>query len=301
MDIAVIGSNMVDLISYVDRMPQTGETLRAPDFQVGCGGKGANQAVAAARLGAEVMMVTRVGDDQFGPNTVANLAANGVDTTFVLTTTGTSGVAPIFVEPDGTNRILIIPGANDLLTPQDLEAAAEAISGCRLIVLQLEIPLPTVYAAIDLGCRLGIPVLLNPAPATADLDDEAVARCEFFMPNESELHLLTGMPVGTIEEITSAARVLSDKGCPHVIVTLGERGALWVASESTELIAPRRVDAVDSTGAGDAFIGCFAEAFVRTSDISCALHEATSYAADSVTRRGTQSSYATREEFDATR
>lgn len=301
MDIAVIGSNMVDLISYIDRMPARGETLRAPDFRSGCGGKGANQAVAAARLGSKVMMVTRVGDDQFGPTTIANLQDNGIDTTYVRTSPGTSGVAPIFVEQDGSNRILIIPGANDTLSPQDVADAADAISGCGLIVLQLEIPLETVYAAIELGERLGVPVLLNPAPANTDLDDDAVARCDFFMPNESELHLLTGLPVDTLDDITTAAKTLLAKGCKHVIVTLGERGVLWIGPDGERLIEPRRVDAIDSTGAGDAFIGCFADTYVRTGDIEASLREANDYAADSVTKRGTQFSYATRAEFDATR
>ena len=144
MDIAVIGSNNVDLITYINRMPREGETLEAPKFQMGCGGKGANQAIAAARLGSRVLMLTRVGNDVFAENTVANFAANGVDTAHVLRTEASSGVAPIFVDPQAHNSIIIIKGANALLPPADVEAAEPDIAQCSLIVLQLEVPLDTV-------------------------------------------------------------------------------------------------------------------------------------------------------------
>ncbi len=297
MDIAVIGSNMVDLISYIDRMPARGETVAAPDFKMGPGGKGANQAVAAARLGSEVLMLTRVGNDAFADNTIANFAKNGIDTTHVLPTEATSGVAPIFVDRESNNSIIIIPGANLLLTPQDVEAAGEAISACKLIVLQLEVPLETVYAAIAFGAERGIPVLLNPAPAHPDLDIERVKDCTYFMPNETELSLLTGMPVDSLEEVEAAARVLLDKGVKDVVVTLGSRGALWMNESRTTRIPAVPVQAKDTTGAGDAFIGCFSHYLVATGDVEKSLTIASRYAADSVTKLGTQSSYATREEF----
>ncbi|PWH07818.1 ribokinase [Brachybacterium endophyticum] len=290
--IAVIGSNMVDLISYIHRMPGEGETVEAPDFRMGCGGKGANQAVAAARLGSEVVMVTRVGDDVFADTTLRNFADNGIDTEHVLRTRASSGVAPIFVDPESRNSILIIKGANALLTPQDVEAARPAVARCELIVLQLEIPLETVRAAMDLGRELGIPVLLNPAPASPDLDIAQLRSVDFLVPNESELELLTGMPVDDLEDVRRAAEVLLEAGVHDVIVTLGARGALWVHEGGQELIEAPRVQAVDTTGAGDAFIGCFATSWVRTRDIAAAIRAGTAYAADSVTRQGTQSSYA---------
>lgn len=300
MDIAVIGSNMVDLISYITRMPEEGETIEAPDFAMGCGGKGANQAVAASRLGSQVLMVSRVGDDIFADNTVANFRANGIDTRHVRTTPGTSGVAPIFVDPDSRNSIIIVKGANASLTPQDVEDAAADIAGAGLIVLQLEVPLPTVYAAIDLGVRLGIPVLLNPAPANPDLDYAQVAKCEFFVPNETELATLTGLPVSTIEEITAAAATLVERGCRNVIVTLGSRGVLWVSCDGSTLVPQEHVvKAVDTTGAGDAFIGCFAHVLTHGGSIEEALRRANGYAASSVTKRGTQSSYPTADELEA--
>ncbi len=297
MDIAVIGSNNVDLITYIDRMPAQGETLEAPDFQMGCGGKGANQAVAAARLGSEVLMLSRVGNDIFAENTINNFKRNGIDTKYVLPTEATSGVAPIFVDRDSNNSILIIKGANDLLTPADIEDAAEDIAKCKLIVLQLEIPLETVYAAIDFGNEHDIPVLLNPAPAHPDLDIERVKGATYFMPNETELALLTGLPVETLDEVKAAAQVLLDKGVQDVVVTLGSRGALWINGEHETLVPSVEVKARDTTGAGDAFIGCFSHYLVATGDVEESLTIAARYAADSVTKLGTQTSYATGGEF----
>lgn len=299
MTIAVIGSNMVDLVTYIDRMPQDGETLAAPDFQIGCGGKGANQAIAAARLGAEVVMLTRVGDDVFADTTLANFEANGIDTAHVLRTPGPSGVAPIFVDPQGSNRILIVGGANLRLSPDDIEGAADDLARADLIVLQLEVPLETVYAAIDFGARHHIPVLLNPAPAHPDLALDRVAGCEFFVPNESELALLTGMPVESEDEALAAATVVAESGVRHVLVTLGARGALWVHDGTHERVPGVEVEAVDTTGAGDAFIGCFARRVVAGDDVPTGIRRANAYAADSVTRRGTQTSYAGADEFAA--
>lgn len=295
--VAVIGSTMTDLTTYLDRMPERGETIAAPSFAMGHGGKGANQATAAARLGSEVVMVAKVGSDSFGEQTVANFRTNGIDTGDVTVAEGPSGVAPIFVEPDGANRVIIVPGANEALTPEDVEGARERVAGATIIVLQLEIPLPTVYAAITLGDELGVPVLLNPAPANADLDFDQVARCAFFAPNESELALLTGMPVGTLEEIEAAARVLLSKGVREVLVTLGERGVLRCTADGAEHLPGIRVQAADSTGAGDAFIGAFAHRYATDGDVRGAIEFANRYAADSVTKRGTQSSFAAAAEF----
>lgn len=299
MDIAVIGSNNVDLISYIDRMPEEGETIEAPDFQLGAGGKGANQAMAARRLGSQVLMVTRVGSDVFAENTIKNFADNGFDTRYVLRTEGTSGVAPIFVDKDSNNRIIIVKGANAKLSPADIDDAAEDIKRCKLIVLQLEIAIDTVYYAIEFGKRHGIPVLVNPAPADPELDLAKVKNCTYFVPNESELALITGMPVDSSEEAEAAARTLLDAGIKDVIVTLGSRGAMWVsdAGAPARIYPAQKVAAVDTTGAGDAFIGCFAHVLVQTGDVEKAIKTANRYAADSVTKRGTQTSYATAEEF----
>jgi len=298
--IAVVGSNMVDLITYTDRMPGPGETLEAPSFQMGCGGKGANQAIAAAKLGADVMMVTRVGDDIFADNTIRNFENVGVDSRHVVKVPGmSSGVAPIFVEKSGENSILIVKGANASLTPDQVDLAAEDIKNCDLILMQLEVPLETVYHTIALGKKYGIPTLLNTAPAHPDLDPARIRDVTFLSPNESELALLTGMPVDTVEQAEAAAKSLIAKGIKIIIVTLGAKGALLVTADETKAISPVKVEPKDTTGAGDGFIGSFARYYVDNKDLDAALNMAVRYAADSITRLGTQSSYANAEEFAA--
>lgn len=297
-DIAVIGSSNMDLITYITRMPSEGETVEAPDFAMGFGGKGANQAVSASRLGSRVLMLTRVGNDLFAESTIENYRRNGIDTTHVLPTEAASGVAPIFVDEESRNSILIVKGANALLSPQDVRRAEDQIAACRLIVLQLEIPLETVYEAVALGKRHSIPVLLNPAPAQPDLELEKVRDCQYIVPNESELSLLTGMPVDSLDDVRNAAAVLLEVGIANVIVTLGSRGALWMTRTEDRLIPGVAVEARDTTGAGDAFIGCFSHFLVSTGDTAVSLEMANRYSADSVTKRGTQSSYATKEEFE---
>ena len=291
MRIAVIGSNMVDLTAYIDRMPAPGETLEAPDFALGCGGKGANQAVAAAKYDADVWMVTKVGSDIFADNTIANFKACGVNTTYVRKTEGSSGVAPIFVDRSGQNSILIIKGANNHLLPRDIDEAEADLKKCGMILLQLEVPLETVYYAIDFGQKHGIPVLLNPAPATKDLSIEKVCACDFFVPNETELAILTGMPAETVEEIERAAETLLARGLKNVIVTMGGRGSLWMTGGEKYRLEAYKVAAVDTSGAGDAFIGCFAGCYVRHGDVRAAMQTASAFAALSVTAKGTQMSY----------
>ncbi|MDB5980911.1 MAG: carbohydrate kinase, PfkB [Pseudomonas sp.] len=290
--IAVIGSNMVDLITYIDRMPRQGETLEAPGFAMGCGGKGANQAVAAAKLGAEVVMLSKVGDDMFADNTLANFQRFGIDTHYVTRVPGvSSGVAPIFVKSDSHNSILIVKGANAYLKPADIDAAKDLLVGCGLIVLQLEIELEAVYHAIEFGKRHGIPVLLNPAPALAGLSRQHLSQLDFLIPNETELALISGRPVNTPESALNAARLLVADGIRHVIVTLGEKGALYVGEEGEFRVNGQIVAAIDTTGAGDAFIGCFAHHWSQDRDIKNAMTQAVAYSACSVTGLGTQTSY----------
>jgi ribokinase len=289
---------MVDLIAYTDAVPKAGETLVAREFAMGCGGKGANQAVAASRLGADVLMMGRVGDDAFADNTLANFEQYGVSTEFVTRVPGvSSGVAPIWVDADSQNRILIIPGANMHLQPADIDAAADRLRQCGMIILQLEIPLETVYAAIDFGNAHGIPVLLNPAPASRELDIDYACRCDYFVPNETELEILTDMPVGTDDEIAAAAASLLGRGLKNLIVTLGDKGALWLHGDERRHVTAPAVSAVDTTGAGDAFIGCFAAEIAGETAVEEAIARAVRYASHSVTGKGTQTSYATAEEF----
>lgn len=298
--IAVVGSNMTDLVTSIIRMPAPGETLEAPAFAMGFGGKGANQAVAAARLGAEVMMVTKVGDDVFGQSTIDNLRNNGIDISHVGMVAGqSSGVAPIFVDESGENSILIIKGANNDLKPADIDAAAEDLKQCDLILMQLEVPLETVYYTAAFAEKHGIETILNPAPAAPGLDAAKVAKVTFVVPNESELALLTGMPTDTDEQIEQAAHTLITRGIRTVIVTLGSRGARLITAEKSTMIEPVKVKPKDTTGAGDAFIGSFARFYVETRELEASLKKAALYAADSITRPGTQKSYATTAEFEA--
>ena len=296
--IGVIGSNMVDLVTTVVRMPQLGETLEAPRFEMGAGGKGANQAAAAAKLGADVLMVSRVGDDLFGADTRRNLERLGIDSRHVRAVPGSSsGVAPIFVDAEGNNSILIVKGANDHLLPADIDEAAADLLGCDLILLQLEIPLDTVYHAIDWARANNKRVLLNPAPATAALSLERIASVDFFMPNQTELAILTGLPTEDRLQAEQAARRLLERGMGTIVVTLGADGALLVTRDQTLHVPPVRVRPRDTTGAGDAFIGAFAAHYVVGGDLRAALRQATRYAAHSVTRSGTQKAFASREEF----
>ena len=203
--IAVIGSANIDLVTYTDQFPRPGETIFGREFSLGFGGKGANQAVAARLCGAEVAMVARVGDDLFGPANIENFAARGIDTSRVLTTPGvSSGVAPIFVESSGQNRIWVVKGANDRLSPADVDAAAAVLEGADFLVLQLEVPLETVYYALRFARAHGIRSILNPAPGQA-LDLAQVAHADYVIPNETEAEALAGVPVHNLEDARTCA------------------------------------------------------------------------------------------------
>lgn len=290
---------MMDLITYIDRMPIEGETVEAPDFEMGFGGKGANQAVAAARLGSRVSMITKVGNDAFGQQQLTNFKDNKIDVSGVGIGTKSSGVAPIFVSKSSNNSIIIIKGANNELTPDDLQANIEIIKNAKIIVLENEIPLETNYAAIDLAQEFGIPILLNPAPARKDLDLEYVKKVDYFAPNETELATLTGLPASNLDEIKVAAHDMVSLGVKHMIVTLGSRGVLSVTDQDEQLINALKVDAVDTTGAGDSIIGAFAHYLAEGKNELDALNLANQYAAMTVTRRGTQKSYPTKAEVEA--
>jgi len=296
-DITVIGSNMIDLTAYVDRMPIEGETIEAPEFSMGFGGKGANQAIAAARLGSDVNFITMVGNDDFGKQQLANYESSGIRTDGIGVGHQPSGVAPIFVDPTSDNRILIIKGANKELTPAVLDEKVDLIKKAKLIVLQQEIALETNYHAIDLGVKYGVPVLLNPAPANEDLNIDYVSKVAFFTPNETELATLTGMPTDNLDEIKLAADNLIQRGVGNLIITLGSKGALWVTEGHSEIVAGMKVKAVDTTGAGDSFIGSFAHYYAAGEDVPTALQHANQYAAMTVTKKGTQKSYPTKSEL----
>jgi ribokinase len=292
--IVVVGSANIDLTTITDAFPRPGETIFGKAFHLGFGGKGANQAVAASLCGSRVSMIARVGDDLFGPAYIENLKARGVDTTHVRITPGVStGVAPIFVDGAGQNRILVVKGANDRLTPADIDRAEAALRQADCVVLQLEIPLETVYHVLRLARRHGVRSILNPAPGQP-LDLAEVANADYVIPNETEAEALSGMAVGCLEDARACARSLRERGARGVIVTLGANGALF----GDEHVAPHRVNPVDTTGAGDAFIGAFATFLAGGDGELDAIRKANVYAALSTLGVGTQSAFVTRDRFE---
>ena len=299
--IGVIGSTNMDLTTTVERMPVWGETVLAKHFETSFGGKGANQAVAAAKLGAQVVMVTNLGDDTLGDSALKNFQSYGIETSHVRRIPNQStGTATILVdEKSGDNAILIVAGANGDLSSADVAAAAASLKECDLILLQLEIQLETAYAAIRFARKNGVMTVLNPAPARRNLDMGVVTQASFLIPNETELAILTDMPVESEAEVSAAAQNLVKQGVEKVIVTLGARGALMATREGAQRIAPVKVQAVDTTGAGDAFIGSFVRYLAGGLSLEAALIEATRYSAFSVTRHGAQKSFATEAEFAA--
>jgi ribokinase len=296
--IVVVGSANVDLTTFNDVFPQPGETIFGKKFDLGFGGKGANQAVAARLCGASVGMVGKVGSDLFGPATIKNFESQGIDATYVRTTEGvSSGVAPIFVEPSGQNRIIVVKGANDTLSPEDVDAAAPLLRKADTIILQFEIPLRTVYHTVKFGRANGIRCIVNPAPAQP-VDFKALAAADYFIPNESEAEAITGMPVQSVDEAKKCAEFLLRQGVRRVVITLGERGSLAAGPERIALIPAFKVQALDTTGAGDAFIGSFAVFLSEGFPEEEALPRANLYAALSTTRVGTQKSFCARADFE---
>ncbi len=297
--ITVVGSSNFDLFSRPPRFPKPGETLIGGEFRTDFGGKGANQAVTAARLGAQVTMVTRVGRDVFGQRMMENYEAQGIDTRYVLVDeTRASGVADIWVDDQGQNVIIISPGANMALTPEDARRASDAIRGAAAVVCQLEVPIETVTEAFRIARAANVLTILNTAPA-ARIPDELIALSDILSPNETEIELLTGRTAETLDDIADAARTLLQRGARTVVVTLGKRGALLVRHDGVHHAPPTPVQAIDTTGAGDAFIGALAVFLGEGQSLSQAIKWANVVAGISVTRRGTQASFPYRAEVTA--
>jgi ribokinase len=297
--IAVVGSANVDLTTFTNQFPRPGETIFGQRFDLGFGGKGANQAVAARLCGAEVFMVARVGSDLFGPATIENFRKQGIDPTHVKQVEGvSSGVAPIFVEPNGQNRIIVVKGANDALKPADVDAAAETLNAVDCIVLQFEIPLETVYYTTAFARKHGIRCILNPAPAQP-VDMYALKGLDYFIPNESEAETIAGSAVRTIDDAKNCAAKLLAGGIRQVIITLGANGSLLSGRDGSEHVPPFCVNSIDTTGAGDAFIGSFAVFLAEGVPEKEAVRRANLYAGLSTTGVGTQKSFYDRARFDA--
>jgi len=294
-NIIVIGSLNADLVVRAPRFPAPGETISGEDLAIIPGGKGANQAVAAARLGASVAMLGRVGDDSFGPTLTQNLRQNNVDTKHVLTDPAATGTAIIVVDSNGQNSIVLSPGANGQVTPQDINSIS--FQTVDMLLLQFEIPLETVIHAASRARQNGLRVILNPAPAQP-IPDSLLADVDILVPNESELELLTGMPVMNADSAERAARRLLAKGVQTVIVTLGSNGALLVTEENTIHIPAFKIDAVDTTAAGDAFIGGLATALQKGQTLEAAVRYGNACGALAATKYGAQPSLPSAEEVD---
>jgi ribokinase len=294
--ICVVGSANVDLTFRTPRLPRPGETLAGRHFHLGFGGKGANQAVMAARLGGQVAMIARVGRDVFGEQMTANLQREGIDTTHVLVDeTRPSGSAAIVVDDNAQNCITVIAGANDALTPADVRAAADPIRTADVLVCQLEVPLNTCVEAFRIARAAGVRTILNPAPAQR-LPPELLQLTDLCVPNETEVETITGQSVYHPHEARTAATAL---GVPLLIVTLGSRGAFVVDGVAVEHIPAPEVAAVDPTGAGDAFIGSLAVYWAEGLSVIEAARRASAVAALSVTRHGAQAAFPSRAEVQA--
>ena len=297
--VTVIGSFNTDLASRTPRMPVKGETILGGPFHMGPGGKGANQAVAAARLGAEVTMVVKIGKDVFGDLAEANLVKEGIRSDFVLRTEEThTGAALIILDADGENMIVVAGGANNLLRPEDVDMAHEAIAQADILLVQLEIPLETVERAIRLATEARVQVLLNPAPGRP-LSAELLSLVDILTPNETETQIITGLPVRDLQEVETAAQQLLGSGVGIAVITLGVQGALVVTPQGVQHVPGHQVKVVDTTGAGDAFSGALAVALAEERDIAEAVAFANAAAALNVTRVGTAPAMPYRDEVDS--
>ncbi|OHB85230.1 MAG: ribokinase [Planctomycetes bacterium RBG_16_64_12] len=295
--IVVVGSSNTDMVVKAKRIPVPGETVTGGEFVMAAGGKGANQAVAAARLGAQVTFVARLGRDMFGDQAVENYEKEGIVTDFVLRDSENhTGVALIMVDEQGENLIAVASGANHALTPEDVAQAAEQIRSADVVMLQLEIPMGTVEFTAQLAADAGVRVILDPAPA-APLGDALVRRVTYLTPNESEAQRLTGIQVRDETSARAAAEKLLKSGARYVVVTLGAKGALVAGPQKAILIPGYAVEARDSTAAGDAFNGGLAAALAKGLPLDEAVREANLAGALSVTRMGAQPSLPTAEEL----
>jgi ribokinase len=290
--LTVVGSTMIDQITYAARMPERGETVVGDRFAQGFGGKGANQAVMARLMGAHVAMVNALGDDAYGEETLANFARYGIDTTHIRRVPGSSGVATIWVEPDGSNRIIVVPGANGGLLPEHAAAAVAGQERVDAVIGQFEIAQAVTTAGFRAARDRGALTILNPAPGAA-IAPELAAVADWIIPNETEFAIIAraaGLP-DDVEDRGVLARVAAALGA-RLLVTLGERGAALVGPDGAVRVVPTpRVDAVDTTGAGDAFVGAFAFGIASGWDEVDAVRLGCAIAAESVRRPGTQASF----------
>jgi ribokinase len=297
-DIVVVGSLNMDLVVKVEHMPAPGETIAGGDLHTIPGGKGGNQAAAAARLGAKVAMIGKVGQDAFGPRLLTALNEAGVDTASVKIEADTAtGTAVIIVNEKGENSIVISPGANGKVSPADIDQLENVLAGAKIILLQHEIPLATVHHVIEMAARHHVTVILNPAPAES-VPQAIYSKIDYFIPNETESRILTGIEVTDLASAEKAAHKFMEFGAKNVIITLGEKGALLVTPNGSTHVPSRKVKVVDTTAAGDAFIAGLANALVKGLPQVEAVRYACCAGALTVTRFGAQTSLPSEAEVD---
>ena len=296
--VVVVGSFMMDLVVKAERRPRKGETLIGDEFGMFIGGKGTNQAIAAARLGAQVHMVGRLGTDLFGDMFISALDKDGINTPFIARDpeVGT-GVGTPVIDAQGDNSIIIIPRANMRLSIEDVNKAEEAISEADVLLLQLEVPIPSSQRAAEIARVGGATVILNPAPAR-ELPDDFLRYIDIVTPNETETEMLTGVEVTDPLGAERAAKNLLDKGMSAVVLTLGERGALLLTQETTKAIPAYKVEVVDTTAAGDAFCGALATAIARDEPLEQAVASANAAGAIAVTIMGAEPSMPTQQQLE---
>ena len=296
--IVVVGSFNMDLVIKADRRPQNGETLIGNEFGMFIGGKGSNQAISAARLGADVTMVGRLGMDTFGDTFMAEFAKENIDTRYVVRDpTLATGVASPVIDAAGENSIIIVPQANMALTPEDVNRASPLIAEADILLLQMEVPIESSQCAAEIAKTNGTKVILNPAPA-GPLHDDFLAHVDVLTPNELETEFLSGVSVSDDEGARRAANVLLDKGISMIVLTLGNRGSLLSTNNQEKLIKGYQVGVVDTTAAGDAFCGALATALGRGAKIEEAVTFANAAGALAVTVLGAAPSLPTSDEVD---
>ena len=294
-NICVIGSLNMDLVVNVDTMPKPGQTIIGSNFKEVPGGKGANQAVAMARLNGNVSMIGKVGEDGFGQTLINSLKNDKVDTTYIQTSKGATGVALITVDKNAQNSIVVSPGANFEVKEDDIDNNIEAIKNSDIVVLQLETPLNTIKYALNKAKELNKYTILNPAPAVK-LDDEIIKNVDLLTPNETELEIISGVSIETEEDIQKAAQIMIEKGVKELIVTLGSKGSLYINKEKSMFKKAYKVEAVDTTAAGDSYTGALAVALSQDKCIEDAMDFASKVGALSVLKEGAQSSLPTLED-----
>ena len=296
--ITVVGSSNTDLVAKVPKLPAPGETVMGSEFIIAPGGKGANQAVAIARIGGDVTFVAKLGMDDYGEQTLKNFKKDGINTNFVFREPDvSSGVALIFVDRAGENMLVPVPGANGRLLPDDIDKARSAIENADILVVQLEVPLEAVERAVAIAHKSGVPVVLNPAPGRK-LDTSLIEKVSYLTPNETEAEILTDIKVTDDTTAQEAGKKLLDIGSKTVIITMGKRGAMLITQDGSELVPAFVVESVDATAAGDAFNGGLAYAIASGKDIREAIKFGNAVGALTVTKMGAQPSMPTRDELN---